>query len=471
MLNNKNALSDICQAFLADGFFTLFTNAVMPVASAATTLANWPVAAVALIGYLGLEGTKAWKAAKTPKQQELLIKNILNQSDADAKKIKEIWHVGIEAELDRRQIIERCKRLQNVSASIKGQLDDMEEHQRKDINVLRELIEEEFGKQTKAFDDFLPFLENRFYDLQEEIRKSHKTLYDELILLLVHRPPLYKRTCDIDKSRQDQNLFNYRYQWIPFVGRKVEQEIIERFLLEFPDKKVLWYPIIGDGGSGKSRLALEICLSWEQKGWYTGFIDSAWIEKHHMDANWTPTRPTLIIVDYASQSPETLGKYISNYFYQSQEKSWPHPVRFILLERNIENGWLERLMFDEREVLKNTCYVFEDKKEIRLEGLTDEDTWAIFESIYTYYQKEIPKKDQKQSILRSLKEITEKALPLYTAFTADALGRGEKINDWSKNGLSSLILKHYQKIWKAHGIDGKTEEGQKSLLSKITFEN
>jgi hypothetical protein len=131
--------------------------------------------------------------------------------------------------------------------------------------------------------------------------------------------------------------------WLPFsarvtnfVGRDPEVRELHAFLNA--DKKCSWWLVVGPAGSGKSRLALELCLSSRPR-WRTGFLsrgDTAinW-------RNYRPERPTLIIVDYvATQAIETsalilqLGRSIAHL---------PYPVRVLLLERE-EGSWWSRFL-------------------------------------------------------------------------------------------------------------------------------
>jgi hypothetical protein len=82
---------------------------------------------------------------------------------------------------------------------------------------------------------------------------------------------------------------------IPFVGREPERVRLRDFI--HSDTKVSWMLVMGAAGSGKSRLALELCHSL-RPGWNAGFLSQA--DAFTGWSHYGPSRPTLIVIDYVS---------------------------------------------------------------------------------------------------------------------------------------------------------------------------
>jgi hypothetical protein len=83
--------------------------------------------------------------------------------------------------------------------------------------------------------------------------------------------------------------------WLPFsarattlVGREVERAQLNAFLLS--NQKVAWLLLGGAGGTGKSRLALELCRAIRPE-WDAGFLSRT--DRFRQWSHFRPSRPTL----------------------------------------------------------------------------------------------------------------------------------------------------------------------------------
>jgi hypothetical protein len=94
----------------------------------------------------------------------------------------------------------------------------------------------------------------------------------------------------------EQNRFVYGAQRIPFIGRAADLGACGDFLKN--EGLFRWWLLLGSGGAGKSRLALELCLRM-QDGWRTGFLP----HRHGFVgwSSWQPEKPTLLVADYAGE--------------------------------------------------------------------------------------------------------------------------------------------------------------------------
>lgn len=127
----------------------------------------------------------------------------------------------------------------------------------------------------------------------------------------------------------------FSQQSIPFVSRQEELAALVNFL-EQPES-FSWWAIVGSGGCGKSRLALE--FTWQlPEGWTGGFVARENYSLHDSVA-WQPTGHTLWIIDDAASLGPELGRIISA--WAGIHNSSEYKVRLIVLERGFSDdaGW------------------------------------------------------------------------------------------------------------------------------------
>jgi tetratricopeptide (TPR) repeat protein len=115
------------------------------------------------------------------------------------------------------------------------------------------------------------------------------------------------------------------------VGRNVELGRLSEFLSA--PQKFCWWLVTGAGGSGKSRLALE--LSRDATDWHAGFLSRT--EKHFNWSRFKPSRKTLIVIDYVASRAREVSDLILTISRNSG--SFENQVRVLLLERNKETWW------------------------------------------------------------------------------------------------------------------------------------
>lgn len=125
--------------------------------------------------------------------------------------------------------------------------------------------------------------------------------------------------------------------WLPFssratslVGRDKEQTRLGEFLNT--ESKFSWLLMTGDAGSGKSRLALELCQQVRDE-WQAGFLS-----RMRTEFNWSkfsPIQKTLIVIDYVASRAAEVGEIVLTLSRTSSD--FTKPVRILLVER--ERSW------------------------------------------------------------------------------------------------------------------------------------
>jgi tetratricopeptide (TPR) repeat protein len=127
---------------------------------------------------------------------------------------------------------------------------------------------------------------------------------------------------------------------IPMVGREEEMANLLQFVQGDSPNDIRVRVLIGGGGSGKTRLALELC-NHIKATWNAGFLTTHALKRFftQQDASdWGWQKPTLIVLDYAAAHAAVLGEWLR----ELQDRPPPrHPLRILLLERhaNPESGW------------------------------------------------------------------------------------------------------------------------------------
>ncbi|MEN9374370.1 MAG: hypothetical protein RIR79_1922 [Pseudomonadota bacterium] len=133
---------------------------------------------------------------------------------------------------------------------------------------------------------------------------------------------------------------------IPLVGRATELADLWQFL-ENP-KPIQARVLIGGGGSGKTRLAIELCEEAIAKGWAAGLVGRDEFHRFRTQQNastWGWNKPTLLVIDYAAGLYEELSSWLNELI--QKQKAPTHPLRILLLERSAsaDAGWFHTVFY------------------------------------------------------------------------------------------------------------------------------
>lgn len=299
------------------------------------------------------------------------------------------------------------------------------------------------------------------------------------------------------------NRFTYTARRTEFLGRDAEMQQLQDFLTS--PAPFRWWLMTGQGGVGKSRLALEFCRDartdkrppaqpaaspwWRAllcgKGrpgqgkptgtartatasqpWTSGFL---LLDEAHKQTDaaqlaacvdplqhWQPDSPTLIVVDYVGERPKYLGMVIRTL---SMRQDLAHPVRLLLLERDADGLWWHA--FDASDAPgRNLMDQTRHADPLALTEPDEDALWAILSTMSNGQAKD------RTDLLGQLKEIDPHCRPLFAAFLGDAIAGSGPSRRWDRAALLKDVLERNEThFWTPNGIT----EADKLLLCLATL--
>ena len=261
-----------------------------------------------------------------------------------------------------------------------------------------------------------------------------------------------------------QNRLRFAARHIPFLGREGEMAQLNAF--RDGVEQFSWGLVTGSGGLGKSRLALEFCLT-AGTAWRVGFLSdrstfTSW-------ETWQPDQPTLIVVDYVAMRAELIGDMLGQL---NSRNDLECPVRVLLLERQKDEVWWKQMVPNTSEGLALAQSQFDTDDFLAISKLKRDALWEI---ITTIVDADMVDALDKQEVLEKLCEIDPEQRPLYAALVADALKAGRTLGGWDKERLFNDVIDREEKNYWLSAIPAGTNgapallESHKNLLAFMTM--
>ena len=254
------------------------------------------------------------------------------------------------------------------------------------------------------------------------------------------------------------NIFSFRNPNITFCGRDNELTMLKEWL-KSPGVSV--WGITGQGGVGKSRLALHLA-QLDDANWKSVWLDEALLKSLCDCTEFTCNKPVLFICDYASQYESKLTELID-------KMSWTCTnAKFLLLERS--TSWYNEFR-RKNDIIKELSY---DKPiELNKSTFSDKDYSSIIHDIskYKYNGREIPE-DIKQSIIKKSKELSHENTSvrcLFLMLITDAYLRGESISIMNSEALLLNYIIHSKRIISAQYNEVIADCGLRILAYATAF--
>lgn len=181
---------------------------------------------------------------------------------------------------------------------------------------------------------------------------SYGTEYEDLPLFLsdmaqvcikqrIESNPMVLRSAFTEKETDVYGLSEYHFtrEYVPFCGRSRELAALQAFAES--DRRICWWALTGQGGSGKSRLAFEFIKRISSK--YYAFFLNYKVDDGYLDA-FIPEYDTFVVIDYVLYHESDIAPKVSkliNKFDNSMAS-----LRILFVERDNEDitgSWYQRL--------------------------------------------------------------------------------------------------------------------------------
>jgi hypothetical protein len=230
-----------------------------------------------------------------------------------------------------------------------------------------------------------------------------------------------------------------------------------------------WWGITGKGGSGKSRLALELAHqlsdSLHEPAWAWSFSQRGEKMSAYLRAlvdGWCPEQPTLFVVDYVALADKAFGEALAA--CANNASRWDHAVRLLYIERTSDGKWYERMMSaisaEDRYRVLDSKYASID---LRLERLQVDASLALLRAALQRYQV-ADDRYSNEYLIDLLNKVDAENKPLYSLFLADAIASGNGKLDWDTDALIEHVLDQELRRWEQMGVS----EADRKLLRLTT---
>ena len=233
--------------------------------------------------------------------------------------------------------------------------------------------------------------------------------------------------------RASDNRFVYSALKTDFRDPMGNLSTLRTFLEDARD--VLWWAVVGKGGTGKSRLAYELASSLSS-AWSCCLLRAADLRTERLDAlAREAARDLLLIADYAYFDTGELGAWLAA---QNPE----HKIRVLLLQRESREDSAQVCAGWERSLLRghnNLTRLRYRETDLRLGELEEKDTVALMRSYVERSGADASALDF--GSLYTVLERTDPELtrPLFAMFIADAAMRGDDPTSWEPEDALSYF--------------------------------
>lgn len=269
-----------------------------------------------------------------------------------------------------------------------------------------------------------------------------------------HMQPTLSAKQYLDHSATDSETgrFVYWNRAVPFAGRDVEIAHIEDFLLA-PNRRFQWMLMTGVGGMGKSRLALEMVLQQLVNHWRAGFIELAFEDAEYW-RTWQPSRPTLLVVDYAEREIEKVEILLRGLAGREGARSLRRPVRVLLLDRRSDDKQWQDMQSRLGRVATGSARAPD------LELPVMDVAHIIRHVLGPDRHSEADETAVREALMR-IDPISQR--PLYAYLIADAVRAGRDPLGWDRDALlRDIIDRERVNFWRpqavALGLGGRVEQ-------------
>lgn len=285
--------------------------------------------------------------------------------------------------------------------------------------------------------------------------------------MVKRRPMLALPEAYLQPGTERGNPFVFSERFVPLLGRDKLLAELHRFLAA-PNISAIsnkenfaWWWLHGEGGSGKSRLAHELCIDARALGWDAGRLEIS--DPFNNWPAWDIDRATLMVIDYAGDRGETPARIIDT--LARQASTLPHPVRILLLDRSRTESLDRRL----KEGLSSGGASAIGQREHLTDGamppLDEADLRSLIGFAHFWFTGDMPDLDRAYAVLRTIDPQPSyftptstgyqwRARPLYACVLGYAISQVglDKVETWTGDQLLDWVLKEERRHWEAAGV-------------------
>ena len=263
-----------------------------------------------------------------------------------------------------------------------------------------------------------------------------------------------------------KNIFSFRSNKIKFQGRRNELEKLNNWLIQ---SHVSVWAITGQGGSGKSRLALQFANQIEDDTEKESIGKAVWIDNEVLDKlltynDFSYPKPVLFICDYAANYEEKLSRVVDK-ISRTQANA-----KFLLIERS--DLWYS-VYRQKNDVMKDHAVeepIFLDHLDFSPEEYAD-IMQDFSNALFGIGVKQITEEAQNR-IIQKTKELSgEKcaARCLFLLLVTDAYLRDSDISHLSAQNLLHNYFEHSRRILSRQYEDDILEAGYRVLAYATAY--
>jgi hypothetical protein len=264
--------------------------------------------------------------------------------------------------------------------------------------------------------------------------------------------------------RSPARLLRARSGALPFVGRQGLLDDARKWLVE--DRPFSGYLIGGRGGSGKTRMAVQLCLEAEGHGWLCGLLEQE-AEPEAVETLAEVPTPRLIVVDYA----EFRGKQLEVLLPPLVEGATPeHPVRVLLLVRSGRGAhddwseplrgrgdWLDSALDDmDQDVLDDKPLDLADRTQLFSETV---------DALVRLYPA--PTADGHLASAHERPDLLvapDFGVPLLVVIAAYLSAHGEHDIPVTRSGLLQELVLHEDRYWRSTDVGGSLDQALRAQI-------
>ncbi len=321
------------------------------------------------------------------------------------------------------------------------------------INIVQDILKSSLNPKTEQRKERF----SQYISINNRVLPKYEELYGLTVGNNAHFEPIHRELKEIKQlllnsqpARRllptSKNRFKYNSNSTVFRGRDVEIEVLLNMC--YAQDSFLWMGICGQGGTGKSRLAYEVCARLTEQDWDVFAPMHFSANKEILrDAVLHLQRNILICLDYVKQDIDAIESFIISIIenpYYSDNK-----IRILLIEREKQD-----VLFDSLDIeqYKYCTEAFSHNYDGLMELQPMDE--AIIRSIVADYLEgqmasDYISEDALDLIMNTLKSVDrEGKRPLYALFIADAWLNDEELRKWDrKDALEYLLKKEQQRLF------------------------